>query len=39
MFRVVEEGLTTCIELAQDATDVLNRTFGKPGKELHIGAA
>ncbi|MGB0629591.1 MAG: histidine kinase [Alphaproteobacteria bacterium] len=29
--RILEK-LTDCIELAEDSTDVLNRSFGSPGK-------
>lgn len=36
--RILEK-LTTCIELAEDSTDVLNRSFGQSGKEPRIGAA
>jgi hypothetical protein len=31
--------LTECIDLAEDSTNVLNRSFGQSGNEPRIGAA
>lgn len=35
--RILEK-LTECIELAEDSTDILNRSFGQSGTEPRIGA-
>jgi len=36
--RILDK-LTDCIELAEDSTDTLNRSFGQSGKAPRIGAA
>ena len=35
--RILQK-ITDCIELAEDSTQILNRSFGKSGKKPRIGA-